>query len=101
MVNLQANPFFLNDEQCAWVKDTLASLSLEEKLGQLICIVSAADSQPVLLSRYEKIPFGGITRLVEGALEKLGSMPANNLEDIFHADAAARRVVAELLPWVK
>ena len=46
------------------------------------------------------IPFGGITRLVEGALEKLGPMPANDLADIFHADQEARRVVKELLPGI-
>ena len=49
----------------------------------------------------EEIPFGGISRLVEGALEKLGSMPANDLADIFHADAEARKVVAELLPKIR
>ena len=27
----------------------------------------------------DEIPFGGITRLVEGALAKLGPMPANDL----------------------
>ena len=47
------------------------------------------------------VPFGGISRLVEGALDTLGSLPANNLEDIFHADQQARRVVAQLLESVK
>ena len=49
----------------------------------------------------DEIPFGGIARLVESALEKLGPMPAATLEDIFHADQEARRVVAELLPGLK
>jgi len=35
MINLKANPFFLNDDQIAWVEATRASLSTEEKLEQL------------------------------------------------------------------
>lgn len=29
-------PFYLNSEQVQWVKSTLAHLSLDEKIGQLI-----------------------------------------------------------------
>ena len=35
MIDLKANPFFLNDDQIAWVEATRASLSTEEKLEQL------------------------------------------------------------------
>ena len=35
MVNVQARPFYLNDEQAAWVKDTLRSMTVEEKVGQV------------------------------------------------------------------
>ena len=49
----------------------------------------------------EEIPFGGITRLVEGTLNRLGQLPAETLEDIFDADAQARRTVRELLPHVR
>lgn len=34
-VNLKANPFYLDEEDIKWVKETYESLSLEEKLGQL------------------------------------------------------------------
>ena len=37
MVDLKANPFFLDEEKEKWVKETLASLSLEEKIGQMFC----------------------------------------------------------------
>ena len=40
MVDLSANPFFLNESQQKWVRDTLASLSTEEKIGQLFCEIS-------------------------------------------------------------
>ncbi|MCD7814283.1 MAG: glycoside hydrolase family 3 protein, partial [Lachnospiraceae bacterium] len=37
MVNLKANPFFLDDEGVKWVEETLASMTEEEKIGQLFC----------------------------------------------------------------
>ncbi|MCD7744256.1 MAG: glycoside hydrolase family 3 protein [Lachnospiraceae bacterium] len=37
MVDLRANPFFLDDEGVKWVNDTLASMTDEEKIGQLFC----------------------------------------------------------------
>lgn len=69
--------------------------------GAACTILNGANEAAVAAFLQGEIPFGGITRLVEGALERLGSMPADTLEDIFAADAAARRVVAELLPCVK
>ncbi|RCW61094.1 MULTISPECIES: glycoside hydrolase family 3 protein [Halanaerobium] len=35
MVDLKAKPFYLNDEDIKWVKDTISEMSLEEKIGQL------------------------------------------------------------------
>ncbi len=37
MINLSGNPFFLDESQQKWVKDTLASLTTEEKIGQIFC----------------------------------------------------------------
>ena len=69
--------------------------------GAACTILNGANEAAVAAFLKDEIPFGGITRLVEGALEKLGPMPANHLEDIFHADQEARRVVAELLPAIR
>ena len=69
--------------------------------GASCTILNGANEAAVAAFLNDEIPFGGITRLVEGALEKLGPMPASNLEDIFHADQEARRVVAELLPGMR
>ena len=66
--------------------------------GAACTILNGANEAAVAAFLAEEIPFGGITRLVEGALEKLGPMPADSLNDIFHADSEARRVVQELLP---
>lgn len=35
MVNLREKPFYLDDEGIRWVEDTIASMTLEEKVGQL------------------------------------------------------------------
>ncbi|MBE5798080.1 MAG: 1-deoxy-D-xylulose-5-phosphate reductoisomerase [Clostridiales bacterium] len=69
--------------------------------GAACTILNGANEAAVAAFLAGEIPFGGITRLVEGALEKLGPMPAADLDDIFHADQEARRVVAELLDSVK
>ena len=69
--------------------------------GAACTILNGANEAAVAAFLGGEIPFGGITRLVEGALEKLGPMPAASLEDIFHADQEARRAVAELLPSIR
>ncbi len=68
--------------------------------GASCTILNGANEAAVAAFLKDEIPFGGITRLVEGALDRLGALPANTLEDIFHADSEARRVVAELLPTI-
>ena len=69
--------------------------------GAACTILNGANEAAVAAFLADEIPFGGITRLVEGALERLGPMPANTLEDIFHADQEARRTVAALLPSLR
>lgn len=39
MIDLKGNPFFLDDEAIRWVQDTLAGMSVEEKAGQLFCVL--------------------------------------------------------------
>lgn len=43
MINMKTNPFFLDDEGVAWVEDTLASMTVEEKVGQLFCLIQRSD----------------------------------------------------------
>ena len=69
--------------------------------GAACTILNGANEAAVAAFLADEIPFGGITRLVECALEKLGPMPADSLEDIFQADQEARRAVAALLPSLK
>ncbi len=37
MVDLKANPFFLDEEQHRWVQNTFEKMSTEDKLGQIFC----------------------------------------------------------------
>lgn len=41
MINLTGKPFFLNEEKVAWVNETLKSMTLEEKIGQIFILMSA------------------------------------------------------------
>ncbi len=43
MVDLKAKPFFLKDEDIRWVEHTLADMTVEEKAGQLFCLVQRED----------------------------------------------------------
>lgn len=38
-MDLRAKPFYLNDEQLAWVEQTYAEMTLDEKIGQLFVIL--------------------------------------------------------------
>ena len=40
MVGLKEKPFYLTDEQIVWVRDTIAGMTLEEKIGQLFTLMT-------------------------------------------------------------
>ena len=39
MVNLKEKPYDLSDEQIGWVEETIANMTLDEKLGQLFVLL--------------------------------------------------------------
>lgn len=39
MIDLKSKPFYLDEEAVAWVKNTLAGMTVEEKAGQLFCVL--------------------------------------------------------------
>ena len=57
MVDLKAKPFYLNGKEIQWVEDTIASMSLDEKLSQLF----------VLLKGVPGVDEGMIKSLMESA----------------------------------
>ncbi|MCM1173665.1 MAG: glycoside hydrolase family 3 protein [Blautia sp.] len=48
MIDLKAKPFYLSDEDIRWVEDTKASLSLDEKLGQLFFPIGYSPNEQYL-----------------------------------------------------
>ena len=59
MVDLKAKPYFLNDEDIKWVKDTIASMSSEEKVGQLFFQLTSSTDENYLKELMEKYHIGG------------------------------------------
>lgn len=48
MIDLKGTPFFLADEDIAWVENTLAGMSEDEKVGQLFCLVAFQSGEEFL-----------------------------------------------------
>ena len=67
MVNLKTNPFFLDDEDIRWVEDTLSSMTLEEKIGQLFCPIGFSTDPAALLPMLNKGVAGMMFRPGPGA----------------------------------
>ena len=60
MIDLKARPFYLNDEQTQWVCDTLKSMTLEEKAGQVFCPMGFASEEGALRHFVCEIGVGGM-----------------------------------------
>lgn len=69
--------------------------------GAACTILNGANEMAVAAFLRDEIPFGEISRIVEGTLEACGAMPADTLDDIFHADLEARRVAKEIAEKLK
>jgi len=48
MIDLKGNPFYLSDAQIAWVENTLAAMTTEEKAGQVFCPMGFTDDPGAL-----------------------------------------------------
>lgn len=93
MINLKDNPFYLTEDQEAWVNETLERMTQEEKIHQLFCVLGDASSKEDL-ERLTRQGIGGILfrpvrtakEIAEhfSALDKLAKVPllhAANLEE--------------------
>ena len=60
MIDLRAKPFFLNDEDIRWVLDTLASMTLEQKAGQVFCPMGFSDDPGLLHHMLCDLHVGGM-----------------------------------------
>lgn len=57
---LKKKPFYLNDDQVRWVRDTVDSLSEEHMAGQLFCVLGDAASCDELASLVRDCGIGGV-----------------------------------------
>ena len=60
MVRLKDNPYFLDDQGCEWVRETLGSMTMEEKIGQLFFAIGLSDSDDDILAMERDLHIGGI-----------------------------------------
>ncbi|MBO6096881.1 MAG: hypothetical protein J6P56_06180 [Bacteroidales bacterium] len=60
MVDLKKKPFCLNEDQLAWVEDTLAGMTLEEKIGQLFICMNYDHRTQVYQEMIDRYHVGGI-----------------------------------------
>lgn len=59
MVDLKTIPYNLSDDDIAWVEDTIASMTDEEKIGQLFWQLTAGNDEDYLKELMEKYHLGG------------------------------------------
>ena len=60
MVNLKAKPYNLDEQGIKWVKDTIANMTLEEKIGQLFINMGASRDEEYLKSVLDNYHIGGV-----------------------------------------
>ncbi len=59
MVDLKARPYYLSEEDIAWVQNTMAEMSDEEKVGQLFFQLTSSHQEEHLKELMEKYHLGG------------------------------------------
>lgn len=88
MVDMKAKPFFLDDKGCRWVTQTLSSMSLEEKIGQLFLAIGLSEDDGDILEMERQFHLGGIMYR-PGRAEKL-----KNRNDKLQAQARIPLLIA-------
>ena len=70
MVDLSKRPFYLNEEQIRWVDETIASMTFDEKVGQLFINLTLHREPEYIAELCEKYHIGGV-RWQGGRLEEV------------------------------
>lgn len=60
MIDLKAKPYYLDDEGVRWVAETIASMTLEEKIGQLFVNMGASREEKYLKDVVTRYKFGAV-----------------------------------------
>lgn len=69
-MNLQGKPFYLNEDQIKWVRNTLAEMTTTQKIGQLFCVLGDANTPEGLRELVKDYGIGGVLFRPD-ALEKI------------------------------
>ncbi|OOF69838.1 glycoside hydrolase family 3 protein [Rodentibacter caecimuris] len=59
-VDLTKRPFYLNEEDIRWVKETIAQMSIEEKIGQLFVNMGSSRTEEYLKETVNKYHIGAV-----------------------------------------
>ena len=59
MVDLRAKPFYLSDKDVEWVEQTLAGMTLEEKIGQLFIMLDRKKIKSETKKNFDQYHIGG------------------------------------------
>lgn len=83
MVDLRKKPYYLNEEQVKWVEETISSMSLEEKIGQLFVnmVANAKERKPENIKAVIDTYHPGAIRYHNAPKEELWEM-SKNLQDV-------------------
>lgn len=60
MINLTEKPFYLKQNQIRWVEETEKQLTLEQKVGQLFCVMGGAYEKNRLTDMAAQSRIGGV-----------------------------------------
>ncbi|MCL2232238.1 MAG: hypothetical protein FWB99_04085, partial [Treponema sp.] len=92
MTNLKEKPFYLSDEDIAWVNATIEGMTQDEKIAQLFCLIAYKSEPEFLESLAKDVKVGGLmcrpmpaaeTKEVVNILQRNSKIPmliAANLE---------------------
>ncbi len=69
MVDLTQKPFFLNPQDIEWVEKTIASMTLEEKIGQLFINLGRSRAPEYLKNLLDQFHIGGARYMPGSAVE--------------------------------
>jgi len=74
VIDLKGNPFYLNEDDVKWVKDTLSKLTDDEKIGQLFCLIGYEINEDYLKNLVKNYKPGGIMARPMPAGEVMGAV---------------------------
>ena len=80
MVDLKAKPFYLSDDQIQWVEDTIAGMTLDEKVGQLFINLTTQRDPATMDRLINKYHIGGV-RWQGGTLKEVYAQNTAFLRD--------------------